>query len=139
MEIEIPYDELLQIQRDYHKRRYTHLVDCLKQFLINNSEKILQLKEHVEKREGKYFLLEDIIGLFILDNKTVDFRLDMEDQTEEVMKEKWIRHEKNSNEPVSQIEMDWVRKYAAAWRIHRVREIMYVFSQNKQEYLELVK
>jgi hypothetical protein len=139
MTIEIPLDELGQIEDNYRRGRYAHLADCLRQFLINHSADIFKFREEHEKREGKELQLDGIIGLYILDNKTVDFNLDMRDQWSEIMKEKWIRHERNNREPASEIEKDWVRKYAEGWRTHRTREIMYVFWQNKEAYLELVK
>ncbi len=137
--VEIPLDELRQIEDNYQRGRYIHLADCLRQFLVNHSSRIIEFRTRYEQKQGASFQLETAIALYILDNKTVDFNLDMRDQWSEIMKEKWIRHERNNREPVSEIEKDWVKKYAEGWRIHRTREIMYVFSQNKQEYLGLVK
>ena len=135
----IPLDELGQIGEKHKKGGYVHLGNCLKQFLINHKAKILGFGEELEQREKKQIPLDSVIGLYILDNKTVDMKLDMHDQGEEIRKYEWYEHEKDNTIPVSKIEKDWVDKYAAAWRIHRVREIMYVFSQNKQTYMELVR
>jgi hypothetical protein len=137
--VEIPLDELRQIEDNYAKGMYSHLADCLRQFLTNHSSRILELRARLEQKEGKPLPLETAIALYILDNKTVNFNLDMRDQWSEIMKEKWIRHERNNKEPASEIEKDWVKRYAEGWRTHRTREIMYVFSQNKQPYLELIK
>jgi hypothetical protein len=135
----IPLDELKQIEEKHKKGGYVHLADCLWQFLINHSARIIGFRGELEQREGKQIPLDSVIGLYILDNKTVDMKLDMRDQKREIENTIWYEHEKGRPIPASEIEKDWVNKYAAAWRIHRVREIMYVFSQNKQEYMELIK
>ncbi|MCU0642537.1 MAG: hypothetical protein MUF61_03100 [archaeon] len=134
----IPVDELRQIELNFMDGRYAHLADCLRQFLINHSSDILRFRGELEHREARQFPLESVIGLYILENKTVDMKLDMRDQKREIENTIWYEHEKGRSIPASEIEKEWVRKYAAAWRTHRTREIMYVFSQNKQEYLRLV-
>ncbi len=137
--VEIPLDELKQIEDNYQRGRYNHLADCLRQFLTNHSSRIVEFRTRYEQKQGAPFQLETAIALYVLDNKTVDMKLDMKDQRDEILREIWIRHERNNRETDSEIEKDWVKKYAEGWRIHRTREIMYLFSQNKQEYLGLVK
>ena len=139
--IQITYpDELQQIRDKHSKRGYTQLADCLRRFLINRSARIRRFREELEQIEKRQLPLESAIGLYILDNKTsVSMNLDMHDQWEEILKHEWIEREKGNPLPVEEIRKQWVKKYAEAWRIHRVREIMYVFSQNKEAYMEMVR
>jgi hypothetical protein len=137
--VEIPLDELGQIEENYKRGSYSHLSDCLRQFLVNHSSRILEFRTRYEQKQGTPFMLETAVALYIFDNKTVDMKLDMKDQRNEILREIWIRHEKNNRETDSEIERDWVRKYAEGWRTHRTREIMYLFSRNKENYLELIK
>jgi hypothetical protein len=140
MTIEIPLDELRQIEENYMRGQYAHLADCLRQFLINHSLNILKLKEEEERKSGKPTPLDSIVGLYILKNKNVvSFKRDMQDQKKEIENTIWYEHEKGRHISALEIEIEWGKRYAEGWRTHRTREIMYVFSRNRQEYLELVK
>ena len=139
MEVEkIPQDELEKIKENYKQGGYTLLAESIEHFLIRNIEKIPKFKQTVESKFEVPLSLEDVIRLFIFNSKTVNLQLDAQDQKEEIEKEKYIRHEHGSIESDGEIEMSWVNKYAGGWRIHRVRETLYVFGMEKEKYMDMV-
>lgn len=134
--LSIPQDELEQIEKNYAMGRYALLEEAISKFLKMHSGKIFDFKKELEQKHKRTFSLDEAVRLYIAENKTVNFRLDMQDQKEEIMREKWIRHERNPHEPAEKIKAEWVRSYAWPWRIHRVREIIYLFERRKEEYLK---
>jgi hypothetical protein len=77
--------------------------------------------------------------MFILERKVVSLRKDMEDQLKEVEKEKWYRGEKNECDDFDCVCKEWVKNYGGAWRVHRTREVLYVFEREKERYLEVIE
>ena len=134
----IPTDELEEIRINYDRGEYVKLAESVRTFLAEHGERVLEFKEHIEGKFKKQFSLEHAIRLLILDIKTVNTKLDLEDQRKVIGLEAYIRHEHGSTESDEEIAIDWIKKYAGAWRIHRIREIVYVFERSKEEYLDLI-
>ena len=50
----------------------------------------------------------------------------------------WYRKERHEDVDPDVIGIEWARKYGEAWRIHRTREVIYVFRRESEMYLNLV-
>jgi len=131
----IPQDELKQIKQNYQRGKYSSLSKSLKLFIRKNARKILVFKGEFEEEQKTKLTLEEAVRFFILDRKIIDLQSDIKEQLKEMDKELWYRGEKQENPNRDQTYMQWIKQYGAAWRIHRTREIVYVFNQSPKEYL----
>lgn len=92
-------------------------------------------------QEAKGLALPDdaAIKFYILRHRSINPRRDIEEQLEEIRKEKWIRGVVSGQDPdAQQVAREWTRQHSAAWRSHRVTTIVYVFEREKERYVRLL-
>jgi hypothetical protein len=108
---------------------------------LENVKKDLEffIKHHKKKIKlfcKKYNLdLNAGLRVYISYIKTIHSPGEMTDQTEEIKREVWYRREEGSKKTTNEIFLDWIMKHSDGWRSHRLLQIIYVFTQEKEKYL----
>jgi hypothetical protein len=131
-----------ELERAYSAGNLNNIKSQLEEFLKEHKQDILV------SVSGKYqslstaefeLTLETVIGLYIIQHKSINARAEIIEQKQEIEKEKWIRHQKDSSESSEEIALDWIRKYAGPWRTHRIRTILFVYEKDKHHYLSILE
>ena len=128
------------LQRRYDAGELDAIKEDLAQFIVVHRGEIGEFQKERE-RLGSHPVEDDVaVKLFILRQRTVNAKRDISDQLEEIQKEKWIQGVQMGREPdPDRVTMEWVSKYSASWRAHRLTSIVYVLEREKERYLELFR
>ena len=138
-ELTIPFDELDQVREKYDRGGYSELEECLEEFLKAHAFDLPGFKRWIEEQHKMEFTLDNTIRHYIREHKSVSTTLDMKDQMKEIRKEKWFRGERHEDDDIETVCREWIKKYGEAWRLHRVREILYVYGREKDRYMGLIQ
>jgi hypothetical protein len=80
------------------------------------------------------------IKLFIIRQRSINPKAEIEEQLREIEKEKWIWGVHMGRPPDPQeVAAEWARRYSAAWRAHRVTTIVFLFEQEPERYLSIYR
>ncbi|MBR9691217.1 hypothetical protein GOV06_00350 [Candidatus Woesearchaeota archaeon] len=134
----IPSDELNEIESNYENGMYKELSDCLEEFLKAHAKEIPGFKKGVEKKFKRSFLMEEAVNLFILNHRIINLNLDLRDQQKEIEKEQYYRGERHEDTDLETVALEWTRNYGGLWRLHRTREVIYVFRRENGKYMNVV-
>ncbi|MAE13078.1 hypothetical protein CMO92_00795 [Candidatus Woesearchaeota archaeon] len=95
-------------------------------------------QENTNENSGNGRRLDETVEEYIKRKGSIDFYEEIRAQIHEIEKEIWIVHERDPSVPDEQIREQWITKYAGRWRAWRVSEILYVFEQNRNHYLNML-
>jgi len=130
--------ELDEIAQKYADGRLDHIKSDLERFITANRVRIDGLKQEWATRRHVQLTDENAIKQFILKHRSINPVAEIQEQLEEIQKEKWIRGVQQGCEPDEQaVALEWSQKYSANWRAHRVTTIIYVFDREKERYVKL--
>ena len=81
------------------------------------------------------------VGLrwYVILSKTVNTANENLDQIAEMKKEIWYRREEGAKRPTEEIVKEWIIKHSDGWRSHRTMQVIYVYMQDRERYLSLLK
>lgn len=132
--------ELDEIRENYEKGELNHIKKDLEHFLISHKDQILEHFEFLKTFHTKEITIELAVKLYIIKERSINPRKEIEDQLHEIEREKWIRGVQLGKPPdPSEVATEWARKYSEGWRSHRVTTIIFVFEQEKERYLGIIK
>jgi hypothetical protein len=131
--------ELDEIRQEYSEGKLDHIKPDLKRFLKVHKKYILEYYENSKKKFTDGFTLDHAVRHYICRHQTINHAKESRDQVAEIEREIRYRHEEDPNIPQLRIILDWTAKHAKGWRGHRVMQIIYVYVQDKDRYIELVK
>jgi hypothetical protein len=130
--------ELEEIRRKYESGQLEPIRQDLERFILAHRQEIALFRADQEKR-GLALSDEATVKLFLLRHRTINPRREIEDQLEEIQKEKWIQGVRTGRSPDAQeVALDWARNHSAGWRAHRLTTIVYVFDREKEMYCRLL-
>jgi hypothetical protein len=130
--------ELDDIREQYEQGRLESLKDDLERFLCNHRDRIRAFAAEQVAR-GLEIPADSVVKFYILRQRSINPRREIQDQLEEIQREKWIRGIQSGCAPDAQeVAADWARKFSAPWREHRLTTIVYVFERDKDRYLKLL-
>ena len=131
--------ELDEIREQYEQGRLEPLKGDLERFLCSHRERIRAFGVEQTAR-GLDLPAESVVKFYILRQRSINPRREIQDQLEEIQREKWIRGIQSGCEPdAQQVAADWARKYSGPWREHRLTTIVYVFEREKERFLKLLE
>ncbi len=133
-------NETDSLRRRYDAGELDAIKEDLAQFIVVHRGEIREFQRGRE-RLGSQAVEDDVaIKIFLLRQRTVNAKRDISDQLEEIEKEKWIQGVHMGREPdPDRVTLEWVSKYSASWRAHRLTSIVYVLEREKERYLELFR
>ena len=119
---EISFDpvELLVLEARWNKGKLEKYVPPVKAFIRLQQKEIsaeLGPDASDDLRAQRLFKI-------LLSNESLDIKLENDDQTKEIEKERWIRGEQGDHDH-RRITADWIMKYAPSWR--RWQTLIYAF------------
>lgn len=80
------------------------------------------------------------VRLFIIKHRSINAVSEIQEQLEEINKEKWIQGVKLGREPDPQaVAEEWTHQHSAGWRAHRVATVLYVFDRDKERFLSVYR
>lgn len=130
--------ELDEIKQQYEAGRLEGLREDLERFLVSHREKIRRFAAEQAAR-GLNLGTDAAVKFYILRLRSINPRREIQDQLEEIQREKWIRGINSGCAPDPQeVAADWAKRYSAMWREHRLTTIVWVFEREKDRYLKLV-
>jgi hypothetical protein len=131
--------ELDDIKANYDAGRLEGLRGDLERFLAAHREKIRVFAAEQAAR-GLTIPKDAAVKFYILRLRSINPRREIQDQLEEIQREKWIRGINSGRSPDPQeVANDWAKRYSAMWREHRLTEIVYVFEREKDRYLKILE
>lgn len=131
--------ELDEIKQQYEAGKLQGLREDLERFLVSHREKI-RLFAAEQCARGLAVGTDAAVKFYILRQRSINPRREIQDQLEEIQREKWIRGINTGCAPDPQeVAADWAKRYSAMWREHRITTIVYVFEREKDRYLKLVE
>jgi hypothetical protein len=125
--------ELAKIAQDVAAGRYSALEQKLFQFLQKSMPAIEQERAAWERRMNKPIAPIFAAKQLILRRKSVDARVEMDLQYEEILKEAWYRGDPDHN----RIAMDWARQHAKGWRDHYALTLALILDAREGQFLAL--
>ncbi len=132
-------DEIGHIREKYDKGELDQIRRDLEKFLVAHREKIRAIQEKKFSGKQKQLSPEVAVKLYILQHRSINPAREIREQLNEINREKWIHGEMLGRPPDSQeVARSWARKHAVGWRSHRVMEIVFVFDQEKEKYLQIL-
>ncbi len=130
--------ELDEIREKYERGELGALKEDLERFITAHRAKIADCRAEQDRR-GNPLAPDALIKFYILRHRSINPRREITDQLDEIQREKWIRGVNTGYSPDPQaVAEDWARQHSAAWRNHRLNEIIYVFEQEKERYVRLL-
>ena len=131
--------ELDDIKANYDAGKLEGLRGDLERFLASHRDRILRFEEEQAAR-GLSIPRDSAVKFYILRLRSINPRREIQDQLEEIQREKWIRGIQTGCAPDPQeVAADWAKRYSAMWREHRLTEIVYVFEREKERYLKILE
>ena len=131
--------EIDAIRAEYESGRLEELRGDLERFLLAHRERIRAFAAE-QAAKGLAPTTETAVKFYLLRQRSINPRREIQDQLEEIQREKWIRGVNSGRAPDPQeVAADWARRYSAMWREHRITKIVYVFEREKDRYLKLVE
>jgi hypothetical protein len=132
--------ELEEIAQKYAQGRLDHIKRDLERFVTANRLRIAGLKQEWADRRHIALTDENAIKQYILKHRSINPAAEIQEQLEEIQKEKWIRGIQQGCAPDDQaVALEWSQKYSANWRAHRVTTIIFVFDREKDRYVNLFR
>jgi len=131
--------EIDEIRRKYESGQLDVIREDLERFLRAHREQILRFRD--SRRTSPSLGLSDelAVKLYILRQRSINPKREIEEQLQEIHREKWIRGIQMGQPPdAEQVASEWARLYSAGWRSHRVLSIVYVFEREKERFLRLL-
>ena len=133
--------ELADIRKKFNEGALDHIKKDLENFITMRREEILNYLNDFNKRNPTRQIDEELaIKFFILKTRTINAKQEITEQLREIEREKWIQGVKLQAPPNPvKVAEDWASKFSPGWRDHRVTIIVFIFDQDKQKYLNLLK
>lgn len=129
-------NELEEIAQKYKSGQLDYLKEELLQFLRKHREKILLYKLELETKNKKPVTLETAVKFYLLKVRSINPKRDLQEQYQEMEKEKWYIGEKLKHSPdPNEIARIWAERYSPGWRAHRVTTIIFIFEAEKDRYI----
>ena len=130
--------ELDEIRKQYELGRLDPIRQDLERFIIAHRGAIETYRVE-QGSKGIPLTDEAAVKFYILRHRSINPRREIQDQIEEIMKEKWIRGVRTGRAPDErEVVAEWSREHSAAWRAHRVTVIIYVFEREKDRLVKLL-
>ncbi len=130
--------ELEEIRRKYDSGQLEPIRQDLERFIVAHRVEIAAFRAEQE-RKGLALPDDAAVKFFILRHRTINPRREIEEQLEEIQKEKWIQGVRTGRAPDAQeVALEWARHHSAGWRSHRLTTIVYVLDREKEKYCSLL-
>lgn len=131
--------EIEEIRQKYDSGRMDEIRVDLDRFIRAHRREILCLRDANVAKNLPPLTDETAIKLFILRHRSINPRREIQEQLQEISREKWIRGVQLGCPPdPEEVASEWARKHSAGWRAHRVMSIVYVFEREKERYVRLL-
>ena len=132
--------ELEEIRERYERGELDPIKRDLVNFVRAKGAAIRKFKSDFNAKNPRTPLTDETaIKFYILKARSINPAGEIQEQLQEIEKEKWIRGEKTGHAPDPyEVATDWARKYSPGWRSHRVTTIIYVFERDKDAYIRLL-
>ncbi len=131
--------EIDEIRRKYDAGWFEEIKQDLERFIVAHRDAIAKYRAEQESR-GLYLTDDASIKFYILRHRSINPLKEIQDQLEEIQKEKWIRGIQTGSCPDEQeVARDWARMHSAGWRSHRLTTIIYVFDRERDRYIKLLR
>ena len=130
--------ELDEIRMQYEAGRLEPIRQDLERFIFAH-RKAIETYRSEQEAKGIPLTDEAAVKFYILRHRSINPRREIQDQIEEIMREKWIRGVRTGREPNEQeVATEWSREHSASWRAHRVTVIIYVFEREKDRFIKML-
>ena len=130
--------ELDEIREKYERGELNSIKEDLSRFIVAHRSRIADCRTEQERR-GNPLADDALIKYYILRHRSINPGREISDQLDEIQKEKWIQGINTGRSPDPQtVAGEWARQHSAAWRKHRLNEIIFVFDQEKDQFVRLL-
>lgn len=123
--------EVKELEEAYQRGELDQIKKDLDIFLRTSAKQLANFQKKIERRFKKNIPIEDAIKIFILDQRSINTKTEIEEQLQSI--KKISKKEKTTVENAGYL---WAKKFSAYWRDHRTTSIIYVFHKNKSRYLK---
>ena len=131
--------EIDEIRRKYESGQMEAIRADLERFIRAHRSEILRFRDANVAKKLPPLSDETAVKLFILRHRSINPRREIEEQLQEISREKWIRGVQLGRDPdAGEVAFEWAQKHAAGWRAHRVMSIVYVFEREKDRFVRLL-
>lgn len=133
-------EELQNIRRRYEAGELDDVRHDLDRFIAAHRELIRRFRAE-RQRIGNTTIDDELaVKLYIIKQRSINPKAEIEEQIREIEKEKWIWgvHLGRPPDP-QQVAAEWARRYSAGWRAHRVTTIIFLFEQERDHYLAIYR
>jgi hypothetical protein len=131
--------EIEEIRQRYERGELDPIKRDLELFVRARRQDILKFKREFGDRNPPGLADDCAIKFYILKTRSINPRSEIQEQLQEIEREKWIQGVRFGCSPdPNQVALEWARFHSPGWRAHRVTTIIYVFERNKQRYVELL-
>lgn len=132
--------ELEDIQARYDSGQCEPIKADLVRFLEAHRVEIRRYQESRQKLGLAPVTDELAVRLFVIKHRSINAAREIQDQIEEIQREKWIQGIKLGRPPDAQaVAEEWTHLHSEGWRQHRVATILFVFEREKERYLEIYR
>jgi hypothetical protein len=131
--------EIDDIRKQYETGQLDSIKEDLGFFICAHK---LRIQQYRAEQEAKGLVLPEdaAIKFYLLRYRSINPKREIQEQLEEIQREKWIRGILTGCPPDGQeVAAEWARVHSAAWRQHRVTTIVYVFEQEKDRYCAMLR
>lgn len=134
-----PMTEIEEIRRKYEAGLMDEIRGDLERFIRAHRDEIRRLRDANIARNLPPLADDTAVKLFILQHRSINPRREIQEQLQEISREKWIRGVQLGHAPdEGEVAAEWAQKHAAGWRAHRVMSIVYVFEREKDRLVRLL-
>ena len=117
----------------YDQGHLEGMKEPLYRFIRNNRAEIIRFKGSLSEDIGCDVSIDACAKIYLLQRKSIDTRIELEEQMKEIKKEIWIRHEEGPFPSDSDIAHQWIKKYAPIWREYYVMSLLYLFHRREAD------
>lgn len=131
--------EIDEIRNRYESGQMEEIRSDLEGFIRAHRVQILRFRDENLAKSLPPLTDDVAIKLYILRQRSINPKREIQEQLHEISKEKWIRgvHAGRAPDPET-VAAEWSRQHSAGWRAHRVLSIVYVFEREKERYVRLL-
>jgi hypothetical protein len=132
--------EIDEIRRRYEAGELESIRQDLTKFIRAHREAIRSFQQHRSRLGGTPLTDELSLKLYIIKERSINPEREIQEQLQEIEKEKWIRGVQTGRPPDEKsVAMEWALKHGAAWRGHRVATIIFLLDAQQEWFLKVYR
>lgn len=135
-----PYVSVQEIRERYEEGELSDVEDELSDFLRREKSSIHSYQEKLEEKFSERSIdLKFTTKAYILEKRSINPQSEIQREIQLIQQEIDLLEQQNEEVDRDEVVKKWCSKYASAWRERRVMSIIYVFEQDVERYLSILR